>query len=99
MVCILLHRANPPAETHEVYYKQSLMIPLLGHITSQMQTRFGETHKDNTNLLALTPSIAALPDCYPDSIKELIQTYSAYFHQHHYKLLTIEDRKKMGGYF
>lgn len=41
-----------------------------------METRFGETHKNIVKLLALTPSVAALPSYSSGSIQELSQIYS-----------------------
>ena len=53
------------------------MIPLLDHMVSEMETRFGETHEQIVKLLALTPSVAALPNYSSNSIQELAQVYSA----------------------
>ena len=53
-----VHRANVPADSPETYYRRSVMIPFLDHITTQLQARFGPIHQTKIKLLGLIPSVA-----------------------------------------
>ena len=43
------HHANTPADSPLEYYKRVVTIPFLGHLRSQIQTRFSETNLDVMN--------------------------------------------------
>ena len=56
------HRNNVPAETPLIYYKQALIIPLLGAIISEITVRFEKTHCIGGKVLCLVPSIICNED-------------------------------------
>lgn len=76
------HRLNTPYTTVEEYYRRTVMIPLLDHVTSQLQERFSTVQKTVVRLLTLIP--ANIPKdvdgkrlklTVPSSLKELLAVY------------------------
>ena len=70
-----VHRDNIPADTPEEYYRRTLMIPFLDHITTELENRFGPIHQTKVKLLGLVPSLA---NSYPlASVNEVGDLYKA----------------------
>ena len=71
------NKANHPSETIQEYYKRSIRIPFIDHVSAQLTARFDEdTCKTITSLLRLVPKqIAILPSDKIPSITHSLMNY------------------------
>jgi hypothetical protein len=73
-------RANTPSTDAEEYFRRTVMIPLLDHMTTELETRFGDNHRTVIQLLCLVPACIASSEigfriAVPEKLLELVATY------------------------
>ena len=73
-----IHRANTPADTPCEYYRRTITIPLLDHMLTELNSRFGQHQQTALLGLSILPSILVTlsAEKSDDTIVQLCQQYS-----------------------
>ena len=71
------HRSNMPAETPSQYYCRTISIPLLDHLLSEMNSRFGKHQQTALLGLSIVPSVLVTlpPEECSCKVKQLAELY------------------------
>jgi hypothetical protein len=74
------HRANTPSSNPQEYFRRTVMIPLLDHLTTELGERFSNEHKKVVQIIGLVPacianSYAGFQLAVPEQLTELVKTY------------------------
>lgn len=72
-----IHRSNMPAETPSEYYCRTISIPLLDHLLSEMNSRFGKHQQTALLGLSIAPSVLVTlpPEDFYSKVKQLAKLY------------------------
>jgi len=67
------HRANAPADTIHEYYKRNILIPLLDHLISKLESRFSDQAAKSVQPMNVLPIVLRTKGC--TKLAEVMQIY------------------------